>query len=45
LHRRAVGARRRSRLRSVGIFVLGLAIGFVVVVVALFAIAAHLPPE
>jgi hypothetical protein len=45
LYRRAVSARRRGRLRAVGIFVLGLAIGFVVVVAALFAIAAHLPPE
>jgi hypothetical protein len=45
LYRRAVGERRRGRLRAVGIFVLGLAIGFVVVVAALFAIAAHLPPE
>jgi hypothetical protein len=45
LHRRAIGARRRSRLRAIGIFVLGLLLGVVVVVAALLFIASGLQPD
>jgi hypothetical protein len=45
LHRRAIGARRRSRLRAIGIFVLGLLLGVAVVVAALIFIASGLQPD
>jgi hypothetical protein len=45
LHRRAIGARRRSRLRAIGIFVLGLLLGVALVVAALLFIAAGLQPD